>query len=238
MGEVIRSNAAVKDILKDTREAQGAAAAKKGVALTLAATHLAPVLAMIDAIEADQNTADTALGPLSAALSAANDDADMEIRHVYDDVWNEIGRPQQDQYLSLFFPGGTSYYTDGDTPGQPERMEILAKLFDKKLHPKLTAEQCTAFAARIRDAATPLKAAIDAAAGPAATTAQLDRVHTALARVAQFELTNFKRALKIAGFTETQIHDIIPDRPAAKKAAKKADPEAPPAPPAPPAEPK
>lgn len=106
-------------------------------------------------------------------------------------------------------------------------MELLAKLFDSKLHPKLSAAQCQAYAVRIREAAAALKADIDAAAGPAENVALLQRVWTSLGRTCQFELASLKRTFKNDGRTETQIHAIIPDRPVAKKAAKKPDASAP-----------
>lgn len=164
------------------------------------------------------------------ALNAENDKADATIDRIYDDTWNDVERPANDRYLALMYPGGAGYYTDGDTPGQPARMELLAKLYDRKLHPKLTAVQSSMFAVRVRDAAGALKADIDAAATPAANVALLDRVRTALGRIAQFEIANLKRSYKNEGMNEAAIHGIIPDRPAAKKAAKKADaatPEAP-----------
>lgn len=238
MGDVIRANAAVEDIFKDASEAHTAAIAKGGKIQSLAEEILQPVLGMVAATETELKAARAAVAPLAAAVDAENDSADAEINRIYDETWNDVGRPSYDRYLTLMYPNGAVYYTEGDTVGQPARMELLAKLYDRKLHPKLTAEQCTTFAARVRTAAAALKADLDAAAGPTITVIQLERVRTALGRVAQYELANFKRALKIAGLTEAKIHEIIPDRPGAKKAAKKGDPAAPPAPPAPPADPK
>lgn len=48
--------------------------------------------------------------------------------------------------------------------------------------------------------------------------ALLERVRTALGRIAQFELANLKRTFKNDGMNEAAIHAIIPDRPVAKKA--------------------
>lgn len=230
MGDVIRSSAAVEEIFKDARSALTNAIAKGGTAKDRAEQGLGPVVAMIDAAEAELKAAKEQLAPLNAALSAENDRADAAINRIYDDTWNDVERPANDRYLALMYPGGAGYYTDGDTPGQPARMELLAKLYDRKLHPKLTAVQSSMFAVRVRDAASALKADIDAAATPAANVALLERVRTALGRIAQFELANLKRSYKNDGMNEAAIHGIIPDRPAAKKAAKKPDgatPEAP-----------
>ena len=237
MGDVIRASAAVEDIFKDARSAHTGAIAKGGKIQELGEETLGPPLALVSAIDEEIATAKAALAPLSAAVNAENDQADAEINRIYDETWNDVGRPASDRYLALMYPNGATYYTDGDTVGQPARMELLAKLYDRKLHPKLSAEQCAAFAARLRKAAAALKADLDAAADPTITAVQLERVRTALARITQYELANFKRRLKIAGLTEAEIHVIIPDRPVAKKASKKADPADPPAPPAPPSPP-
>ncbi|MBK8252632.1 MAG: hypothetical protein IPK82_08180 [Polyangiaceae bacterium] len=236
MGDVIRANADVDEIFKDAREASTHSIARGGKIKERAEQGLGPVIAMVDAIDAELKTAKEVLAPLSAALIAENDQADATINRIYDDVWNDAGRPATDRYLALMFPGGAGYYTDGDTAGQPARMELLAKLFDRKLHPKLNAAQSEAYATRVRTAAKALQADIDAATEPAANLALLERVRTALGRVAQFELANLKRGFKIDGMSEAAIHDIIPDRPVAKKAYKKTEPPASP-PATPPAQP-
>ena len=83
--------------------------------------------------------------------------------------------------------------------------------------------QSSGFAVRVREAATALQLDVDALATPAANVALLERVRTALGRIAQFELANLKRSYKNDGMNEAAIHGIIADRPAAKKAAKKPD---------------
>ena len=227
MGDVIRASAAVEEIFKDARSALNSAVAKGGTVKDRAEQGLGPVVAMIDATESELKVARDVLAPLSAAASAENDRADALLNRIYDETWNDVDRPANDRYLTLMYPGGAGYYTDGDTPGQPARMELLAKLYDRKLHPKLSAEQSKAYAARVREAAAALKADLDAAATPAANVALLERVRTALGRVAQFELANLKRSYKNDGMNEAAIHAVIPDRPLAKKAAKKPDASAP-----------
>jgi hypothetical protein len=221
MGDVIRAGAAVEDIFKDARDALNSAVAKGGVIRDRAEQGLAPVIAMVDATESELKEAKALLAPLRAAVDAENERADATLNRIYDDVWNDVGRPANDRYLALMYPGGTGYYTDGDTPGQPARMELLARLYDRKIHPKLSQAQAQGYALRVREAAKALQVDVDAAATPAASVALLDRVRTALGRVAQFELANLKRSYKNEGMNEAAIHAVIPDRPAAKKAAKK-----------------
>jgi hypothetical protein len=221
MGEVIRAGSAVDDIFKDTTKALDESRARGGTIQERAESCIAPVMAMVQATEEELEIARAVLGPLQAALNAENYQADALLNRVYDDTWNDVGRPGNDRYLALMYPGGTGYYTENDTTGQPVRMELLAKLYDRKLHPKLTQVQCQGYALRIREGAAALKVDVDAAAGPAANVVLLERVRTALGRVAQFELANLKRLFKVDGMSEAEIHSIIPDRPVAKKAPKK-----------------
>jgi hypothetical protein len=230
MGDVIRPSAAVEEIFKDVRGALTNAIAKGGTVKDRAEAGLGPVVAMIDATESELKTARDVLSPLSAEVSAENDRADATINRIYDETWNDVDRPANDRYLALMYPGGAGYYTDGDTPGQPARMELLAKLYERKLHPRLSASQSQHYAMRVRDAANALRADLDAAAAPAANVALLERVRTALGRIAQFELASLKRTYKNDGMNEAAIHAIIADRPLAKKAAKKPEAAAPEAP--------
>lgn len=227
MGEVIRAGAATDDIFEDLRTTLKNASAKGGEAKDLALERLGPVRILIDTVDADLAAAATALEEPAAELKAENDRADAVIDRTYDDIWNDLGRPATDRYLTLIFPGGAGYYTDGDTFDQPQRMELLARLLERKLHPKLTAEQCTAYAQRIRDAASALAVDVEAVRLPIAQVKLLERLRTALGRTAQFDLGALKRDYKNAGMTEAQIHAIIPDRPTApKKKPAKADPAA------------
>lgn len=220
MGDVIRASSAVDEIFKDAGKSLDAARARGGTIRERAESCIGPVMTMVQATEQELQAARIVLGPLQAALNAENDHADAVLNRIYDETWNDVGRPANDRYLALMYPGGAGYYTDNDTTGQPTRMELLAKLYDRKMHPKLTEAQCQGYAQRIREAAVALQNDIDAVAGPAANVALLERVRTALGRVAQFELANLKRMFKIDGMSEAEIHTIIPDRPVAKKAPK------------------
>lgn len=220
MGDVIRASAAVNDIFNDARTSLHNSRARGGSIQERAETGLAPVMAMIDATELELINARNTWLPLHAALQAENDRADALLNRIYDETWNDVGRPAIDRYLALMYPGGAGYYTEGDTPGQPARMELLAKLYDRAIHPKIPAAQAQGYAQRIREGAAELQADLNAASAPAANVALLERVRTALGRVAQFEIANLKRMFKIDGMSESEIHEIIPDRPVAKKPAK------------------
>ena len=220
MGDVIRAGAAVDDIFHDARGALQHARARGATVQDRAEVSLGPVVSMVDAIEQELQAARAIHAPLQAALTVENDRADALLNRIYDETWNDVGRPAQDRYLALMYPGGAGYYTDGDTSSQPVRMELLAKLYERVLHPKLSEDASKVYAQRIRAAAADLQADVDAVVGPAANVALLERVRTALGRVAQFELANLKRMYKIDGMSESEIHSIIPDRPVAKKTPK------------------
>ena len=226
MGDVIRNSAAVDDIGDDTRTAHTNAIAKGGTAREIAEERLGPMVAMIDAIELELKEAKAVAKPLVAEVHAENDRADAALARIYDDIWNDVGRPANDRVLAVLFPGGTTYYADGDTEQQPDRMELLAQLLDRKLHPKLTAQQVTGYVARVREAVLALRTDVDAARIPVARVTLLERTRTALGRTAQFELASLKRAYKNEGMSEAEIHTIIPDRPPPKKKAQK-PPQAP-----------
>lgn len=81
---------------------------------------------MIDTVEADLADATKTAAPAISAINAENERADDLLGRVYDELWNDLGRPAYDRALTLIFPGGISYYADGDTEGQPDRMELLA----------------------------------------------------------------------------------------------------------------
>lgn len=223
MGDVIRRSAAVNDIFSDVHTAHSRGIAKGGKFQQVVEAELGQVVATIDTVEADLADARKVAEPLVIAVQAEDERADRLVGRMQDDLWNDIGRAQSDAAFSLLFPGGYGYYAEGDTAGQPDRMELLAELLERGVHPLLTKDQVDAAAAKVRGSAQTLKAALDAARVPVARVNLLERARTALGRTAQFRLVSLKRSLKNAGFSEAEIHTVIPDRPvvSAKEAAKK-----------------
>jgi hypothetical protein len=229
MGDVIRNSAAAGDIFADVRATKDNATAKGGIVKTLADERIGPTVVVIDTTEQDLKQARDIVAPLLAELRGENDRADALVDRIYDEIWNDLDRPANDRWLSLLFPGGAGYYTDGDTDEQPQRMELLAQMLERGLHPKLPKDRAMAYALRVRDGAAALQADLDAARIPAARVKLLERIRTALGRTAQADLAALKRLYKNAGMSEADIHTIIPDRPPPKKKA--APPPAPAQPP-------
>lgn len=173
MGVVIRKTAAAGDIARDVRTTLANAVARGGTWQTLAQEALSDVLALLDANSEQHEQAAATYLPLKAAVAARDEEADALLGRISDLVWNEVGRPRSDAAYATLFPGGIRYYTEGETDGQPHRMELLALLLESKTHPKLTVESASEFARALRVSAAALQAAIDAASVPAARVQQL-----------------------------------------------------------------
>lgn len=116
-------------------------------------------------------------------------------------------------HLSLLFPGGVGYYADGEDDEQPDRMDLLAELLEAGVHPRLDRAVAGERAKAVRGESALLRAAHDASRGPRLRLRLLDRVRTALGRSAQMELAHTKRRFRAEGYSEAEIHDVIPDRP-------------------------
>lgn len=219
MGTIIRKDAAKEDILSDAHKALTNATARGGRWKELAELRLVPVCALFDDIEKQLKLAEDAHAPKAATITALNGQADRKIGKVYDTVWNEVGRPASDAALSVIFPEGAGYYTDGETSTQPERMRILVKLLGAAIHPKLSTATAMACAAEIAAEADVLEAAVVAGRQTGEQVKVLSRVRTALGKVVHGELMNLKRFYKTEGFSEAEIHAVIPDRPVKAKKA-------------------
>ncbi len=229
MGEIIRKTAAADDVIANLRITMSNARARGGSWKTLAEVLLGNALSLIDATETRMTQAQDQAEPLVAALDAKNEEADRLLGRISDEIWNEVGRPAADPGLALLFPGGVSYYADGDVEGQPDRMELLAELLESNVHARLAPATATSLARQIRASADSLRAGVNAARGPSARVALLERVRRAIATTARTALANLKRSYKLAGFTKSEIHNVIPDRTASRRAAPTSQP--PPSPP-------
>lgn len=219
MGEVIRKTAAVEDILADARTTVTRARARGGVFAESAEARLAPVLALVEPLEAELAEARRASAALVAALDAADHDADIVVRASADRIWNAIGRPARDAGFELLFPSGSGYYVDGDVEEQPHRMRLLVGLLRRGVHPRLAADVAAAVADELEQAAVRLAAAVDAARAPRTQVTLLSRTRTALGRTAALELADYKRLLRAHGVSEAAVHEVIPDRPGAHGAS-------------------
>jgi hypothetical protein len=236
MGDVISKKAAADNIFTDVRETLTNATARGGRWQQFAAERLTTVVGFIDQIEARYAEVRTALAPLEAAVDAQDASADRLIGRLADEVWNAAGRPGADPSLAIIFPGGIGFYTAGPDAEQPERMDLLAELLETVTVPKVDRALLTTAAQEARATSAAYRTVVDAARVPRARARLLDRVRSALARSAQTELAHLKRLYKANGFSEAEIHSVIPHHARARRSAEPATPPAPPAPaPSPPA---
>jgi hypothetical protein len=215
MGTLISKNKASAQICGDLATAVSKSSAVGGKVADIAAEEIVPVHDAVVQNEADLSAARVAASPFLSALEVAYKKAVDAVQLTYDVAWNYVGRPAFDQKLAQLFPNGSAHYTEGEPEKLPERMEFLARLFEKTPHPKLSKAQNDSFAATLREAAKAHSDAMDAARLPATEVELLERTQTAMGRSAHSALAAFKRRLKAAGYTEAQIHEIIPNRPVA-----------------------
>ena len=225
MGEVIRKDAAADDIAADGNTTLANAAAKGGAWKQLVDERLGPTMALYTKIVADISQVEADLMPLLAVIKATDEENDDFLGAKADEMWNLIGRPAFDAAYSLVWPGGSATYADGPDDEQPERMELLAEILTANLHPKIDPGWASALANDVRARAKAYRAHIAAAHPHRSKLSLLKRMKGTMARAAQMEIARLKRRYLAEGFTEADIHQVIPDRPRSKPAK----PEAPPA---------
>lgn len=213
MGEVIRKDAAVADIIADVRTTLTNANARGGDWQSSAQERLGGIVTLADGVEARLKSGRDEVAPLLAALEVEDVSADKLLGRISDDIWNIVGRPGSDPALDILFPGGISYYAAGATDEQPIRMSLLAELLENGIHPRLDAAKAAAFAEEIRQSAARLEERVDAARPAQARVRLAERMLAAIARSGQVALSRLKAQWKADGKTEAEIHAVIPDRP-------------------------
>jgi len=223
MGHVISRTAAADDILKDANTAHEQGHARGGKAAEIVEHRLTPTMGLLDTVKGERAPLEEQLVTLRASRDASAGRAEALVGECFDVLWNRVGRPRSDSRLDLMFPGGVGAYTDGSVEGLPDRMGVLIDLLGRNLHPLLTSELTTEWATKLGPARTELAAANTAIVAPLARSTVLDRTYYSLVRTLQTGLMATKRDLKSEGFSEAQIHEIIPDRrPAPSKPAAEA----------------
>jgi hypothetical protein len=227
MGAVISKGAAAADVFADIATTSARAAARGGKWKDLADQRLGHIVSLIALVNGKLAAAQQELTPLQAKLDAQDEHADALIGKTSDDVWNQIGRPAFDPTFDVVFPGGIAYYTEGPDDEQPVRMDLLAELLEMGVISKLDTPTATSMAAAVRAEAAAYRKVVAEVAVPLGRVRLLERVRTALGKSAQMELVHLKRLYKTAGFSEAEIHGVIPDHPRARKSP--TPPAAPPA---------
>lgn len=213
MGTVITANASSDAIMGDVTITLDRAKARGGKWYELAQKMLANSINLAGATEEQRRTAAEELRPLMAAVAAQDEVADRLIGQISDDCWNKIGRPAFDPTFDVVFPNGISYYTGGPDAEQPDRMDLLAHLLEMNVMLRLPAEDAKAMAAKLREASAAYRKVLAPVAGPRTRVQMYERAKTAVAHTAQIALAHLKRLYRAEGFTEAEIHAVIPDHP-------------------------
>jgi hypothetical protein len=219
MGDTVGKKAAASIIMADVETTYERAKARGGKWFELAERMIGGPIKLKEALAAQLHDAEVELRPLLAAVEAQDEAADKLIGQISDECWNAIGRPASDPTYDVVFPNGIGYYTDGPDAEQPHRMELLAQLLEMNVLARLPAEQAKSMAARLRDSAAAYGKVLEPVATPRTRVDMLGRASTALAHASQIALAQLKRLYRAEGFTEAEIHTVIPDRPRKKASA-------------------
>jgi hypothetical protein len=220
MGEVISGTADVNRIRDDVRTSLRNAASRGGEIVTAAQSRLGP---SVDAMETAAKILETATAAEAAAWSpvlAADDVADTTIGATRDEMYNALGRPKHSPHMDHVYPGGIGTYTAGDPRGQPVLMQVLETRIRSATAPQWPESLRDKWATAVDAARIPLAAAVEAHRPAEAALTVAEAGFRAAVRAAHAKLVAFKRDLKNLGLTETQIHEIIPDRPSSSGKAK------------------
>ena len=218
MGEVIANKAAADDIFADLVTTHARAVARGGKWQQLAEERIGAVLSVITNLQLRLSTAESEVLPLKAALDAQDKRSDQFIGRLSDEIWNAIGRPSFDPTYDVVFPGGIANYTVGANEEQPDRMDLLADLLEMNLISKLDPATLADMVKRVRGESAAYRKVVDGFVQPRVRLQQLQRAKGAIAQSGQMELAHLKRLYKAQGFTEADIHSVIPDRPRPRKA--------------------
>lgn len=211
MGEVISKHAATADIIDHGRQTVTKADARGGRIQELSHLRLDDVLGAATLIEGRIVETKAALVPLTAAVEKEDKSADNTVGRVSDEIWNALGRPANDTFYSLLFPGGIGIYTGSAVDDEPEMLGLLGELIMLPLSPRLNAEQKARWQAELTAAAAPLRTAVEARSPLVIRLNFHTRILQAVGKLTQVRLAMLKRDLKNEGLTEQQIHEVIPD---------------------------
>lgn len=231
MGRIVRKDSAADNIVEDGKTTLKNANACGGLWKTLVEERLGPLLLLIGTIETTDEANDEVLDKGEAELQVYDGESDDFLGAKADEMWNLVGRPGFDPAYSLVWPGGASAYTDGDDAEQPDRMELLATLLEAGIHPKVDKAWSDALALEVRARATTYRQKLAPVLAARTKAKLLEKAKGILARAVQMELARLKRRFLSEGFSEADIHTVIPDRPRAKPAKLSETPTEPPPPP-------
>lgn len=224
MGEVIGPGASFDAIESDIKATHQAASIRGDDWKTPAQNIIGPVVSLLLVIDGKLAPVIVPLEQLESELELMDSESDLLVGAERDFLWNELGRKAEDIYFEFIFPGGKNFYTKAKEDEQVSLMYLLAEILESNLHPRLDPAVAAASAGRIRAQTDAYKAKMDAIRPLRAKKELLSTVRKNVIRLGRSRLAALKRVYLAAGFSETEIHQVIPDRPSSKKAAPAAEP--------------
>jgi len=220
MGEVIRITAGGEKIGECGRKTLRVGLALGGDVAAAVQVRLAAPIAALDAASAAQTVAADAAAGASAAIMAQHAKCDDLIFMIHDTMWNLVGRTRNGPEMDQAFPGGVTIYTDCTPHQQAMLIQVLKSRIIAVPCARWSEEARKDWVAQLEARRTEYEATLTAYRPLEATSMVAEAAHKTAVRSVHIGLRALKRDLKTAGYTESQIHEIIPDAspPAAKKA--------------------
>lgn len=216
MGAVVGAEDGRAQQVADGRTTLANAQARGGQVKEDAEATLGPVLALYDASEAEATSLALRATAARARRGVANEAADEVVVEELDRLYVAGGRTRNDPILAIAAPNGATPIIRAGLDEQPVRMRLVAKVLAKVKHPRIEPAVLSEASARIAAAADPLAVAVRETADVIVEADMADEALTALARLVRVELMALKRLWLGRRMSESEVHDIIPDRPAAK----------------------
>jgi hypothetical protein len=174
---------------------------------------LGPHEPAIEGARAEQGVMEARAGDAHARATYLADRAAQTVGEVADEIWNALDRPGADVTYAMLLPGGVAFIKNEAPARQAVLMRVLAEKLRKTQDARLEQTRLDAWAERVEEGAGPLwDAAVAAlAAEGRAYHARQARAH--VVRTAWRELPRLKRELLNEGWSEADIHRVIPDVP-------------------------
>ena len=217
MGTVVKRTARIEKINETVQMTMKVGLAYGGTVAEAATEHLAGPVAAILRELAQRTAAMEAEETARVAMMAQIERADRTIAGIRDAIWNALGRPRHSLILDYVFPDGITTYTNAAPQDRPAALEVLHSRLQSVTAPVLTKEQRNDWASQIQDLRDKVGPVV-ATHHPLAVKADIaDATYRSVVRAGLAGVHAFKHALMILGFTESQIHDIIPDVPASAR---------------------
>jgi len=219
MGSVIDRSAAAEDIVRDASKTLADGKARSEATgdprwWSMAQARVGRHLALYADRQAALAVVDADVERLRAVVKQVDDASDAAVTVVREKVWNEAGRPgpNADPDLEMLFPDGSDTYVEETIEGSGDALEFLGELLVAPGHPKVPAAVLAELSTVVLTHAERHRSAVGELKKPLARQKLLGKASTVIAKSLRLQLVKLKRAYELEGFSESDIHTVIPDR--------------------------